>query len=194
MGTRISPRHQQHLTNLTHELFGGSREKIADANFARKKWSSSAPTTLALTPMRSALYRSYCLVIITILASLLAGSALAQSKTTRAVELTFLKSNPGERERLKAFLKANWFAMDEVAVEQGLMSSYRLLDSGSDEGEWNLIVAVSYPDQGGYESIAERFEAIRKAHKMVLIDGKNLSQLGRIVESKKLYEDVAELP
>lgn len=113
----------------------------------------------------------------------------AGASARQAVELTFLKSNPGDRHRLKRFIEANWLEMDRIAKAQGLMSDYRLLDSGSDEGPWNLLMVVTYPDERGYAGIAEAFEKIRRAHTVVLIDGKGLRDLGAIVESRKLYLD-----
>jgi len=106
-----------------------------------------------------------------------------------AVEYTFLKSLPGEREALKKFIIANWFRMDAIAVEKGLMSSYEVLDSGDDAEPWNVAVAVTYMNRAGYEGIATEFEKIRRDHKLVLIDGKGLKDLGKIVTSRKLYRE-----
>ncbi len=113
----------------------------------------------------------------------------AGASARQAVELTFLKSNPGDRHRLKRFIEANWLEMDRIAKAQGLMSDYQLLDSNSDDGSWNLLMVVTYPDERGYAGIAEAFEKIRRAHTVVLIDGKGLRDLGAIVESRKLYLD-----
>jgi hypothetical protein len=67
------------------------------------------------------------------------------------------------------------------------MISYELLDSGNDDDTWNIVVAVSYKNSLGYEGIASDFEKIRKAHSVILIDGKGLADLGKIVQSRKLY-------
>jgi hypothetical protein len=115
-------------------------------------------------------------------------SSRGASHATRAVELTFLKSLPGERDNLRQFIEKNWFAIDAFAQKQGLMAAYTVLDSGSDEGAWNLLVAVTYHTPQGYEGILDAFERIRSAHKTVLIEGKSLKDLGRIVDSKKLQE------
>jgi hypothetical protein len=119
-------------------------------------------------------------------------AAKSSDKTIRqrAVELTFLKSNPGDREKLKQFIVNNWFVIDEIAVKQGLMSAYTILDTGDDTGDWNLIVKVTYPNEKGYDGIQEEFNKIRQAHKTILVDGKGLRDLGRIVSSKKTFEDV----
>ncbi len=112
----------------------------------------------------------------------------AQPAERRAVELTFLKSQPGQREQLKTFVTKNWFAMDQVAKDQGLLVAFTLLDSGTDDGEWNVVVSVTYKNEQGYDGIAEAFERIRRAHSTVLVEGKGLRELGRIVESKRLFE------
>ena len=116
--------------------------------------------------------------------------AAAAMKTKRAVEYTYLKSLPGERENLKRFISANWFAMDAIAVSQGLMVSYQLLDTGSDDGPWNVVVAVTYPNSLGYGGIVPQFEKIRRAHQTVLIDGKGMRDLGKVIETRPLFEDL----
>lgn len=129
------------------------------------------------------------------LTALLAAPAVAEPPAARrAVEMTFLKSTPGAREALKQYIVANWFAMDRIAQDQGLMAHYTLLDTGTDDGAWNLIVSVTYRDERGYEGIREAFERIRAAHQTVLIGGRTLRELGSFVESRKLYEDLPAIP
>lgn len=118
--------------------------------------------------------------------------SLAQATKRRAVELTFLKAEPGHREHLKTYIVLNWFAMDQVARQQGLMDAFTVMDTGTDDGPWNVLVAVTYRDERGYEGIAAAFERIRQAHRTVPVEGKTLRELGRIVDSKKLYEDTAQ--
>lgn len=115
----------------------------------------------------------------------------ATPQSSRAVELTFLKSKPGQREQLKTFIVMNWFAMDKIAKDQGLMSGFTVMDTGTDDGPWNVLVSVTYMDDKGYQGIAEPFEKIRRAHTTVLVDGKSLRDLGSIVDSKRLFENPA---
>jgi hypothetical protein len=139
-------------------------------------------------------YRSLRPLVLFLAFGLLQVSSFVSAAATqerRAVELTFLKSNPGQRENLRAFIVANWFAMDKIAKDQGLMSAFTVLDSGTDDGPWNLLVSVTYTDERGYEGIAEAFERIRRAHITVRVDGKTLRELGAIVESKKVFETPA---
>ena len=117
-----------------------------------------------------------------------AADTQAAAATTRvAVELTFILAKPGERERVVKYIERNWFAMDAIAKTQGLMDDYRVIDTGSDEGPWNVLVEVTYRDARGYEGVREAFENIRAAHREILIDGKRLRDLGKIVESKKTF-------
>ena len=118
-----------------------------------------------------------------------AGDTPGATDTTRrvAVELTFLKAHPGERARLVRFIEENWFAMDRIAVTQGLMHDYRVLDTGRDDGPWNVLVEVTYTDERGYAGIVDAFERIRAAHRTVTIDGKGLRDLGAIVTSKQTF-------
>lgn len=121
----------------------------------------------------------------------LAPSSAATPSERRAVELTFLKSNPGQREQLKSFIVLNWFAMDKIAMEQGLMSAFTVMDTGTDEGPWNVLVSVTYMNEKGYDGISEAFETIRRAHTTVRVEGKVLRELGTIVDSKRLFENPA---
>jgi hypothetical protein len=82
--------------------------------------------------------------------------------------------------------------MDRIAREQGLMDAYSLLVAPAGAADWDVLVAVTYPDARGYAGIAEAFERIRKAHATVLVGGKDLRQLGRIVDSRRLLEAASE--
>jgi hypothetical protein len=136
--------------------------------------------------------RSFLLRLCAAALACFAGISFASTPTDRrAVELTFLKSAAGQRELLKSFIVLNWFAMDKVAKEQGLMSAFTVMDTGTDEGSWNILVSVTYMNEKGYEGIAESFEKIRRAHTVVRVDGKVLRDLGAIVESKRVFENPA---
>jgi hypothetical protein len=123
-----------------------------------------------------------------LLAFVATAAAASQPTERRAVELTFLKSDPGEREQLKTFIVLNWFAMDRIAKEQGLISAFTVMDTGTDEGRWNVLVSVTYMNEKGYDGIAGAFEKIRLAHATVQVGGKTLRDLGAIVDSKRMFE------
>jgi hypothetical protein len=120
----------------------------------------------------------------------LAPSAPVQAKAVlpggASVELTFLKATDGNTESLCRFITQNWFEMDKIAVEKGLMTEYRLLRSTGTDPDWDVLVVVGYPNVDGYSGIALEFEAIRAAHTTVSVNGKTLRQLGAIVSSRRL--------
>lgn len=125
---------------------------------------------------------------------LAAGPSLAQSATTatgaQAVPAggpvtthTYLAATPGRRDALARFIVANGFEMDRIAVAQGLFRGYRLLHNPRAGEDWDLIVEVVYNDACGYACVAEPFEAIRRAHATVTVDGLGMKDLGRVVRS-----------
>ncbi len=118
-----------------------------------------------------------------------AGAAHASSVVpTVLVEQTYLKAKPGKRADLIRFIKANWFAMDQLGVERGLFTYYRLYEDIDNNADWDLVMAVGYPQAEGYEQPATKagFTAIRKAHVEILVDGQGLKQLGDIVRHHRL--------
>jgi hypothetical protein len=114
--------------------------------------------------------------------------APAEAAATVVVEWTRLKAKPGERAKLAAFIVANWFAMDRQAVEQGVFTSYRLIENPTADGTWDLLVEVGYPTPAGYDDPETQvvFSAIRAAHTIVPIDGKTLGELGTILGTERL--------
>ncbi|HEX8875294.1 MAG TPA: hypothetical protein VF777_00990 [Phycisphaerales bacterium] len=134
--------------------------------------------------------RIHLLILGCILAATAAGCRTMDAHDTAAppsVEWTFLKAKPGKRDALRAFVIANWFAMDELAVREGLMRSYRLLDARTDDGPWDLAVEVEYFDERGYDGIKDRFDAIRAQHIVRPVDGLVLRDLGAVVGSRRLF-------
>lgn len=112
--------------------------------------------------------------------------ATAQQK---AVTLTYLKSVEGEKNNLKEFLISNWLTMDSIAKKQQLIDEYALWQNKVENAEWDFIVYVKYKNEQGYEGISAAFEKIRSEHKKVLIQNKDLKQLGRISKSESVLTD-----
>ncbi|MDX2208808.1 MAG: hypothetical protein SFV20_00445 [Sphingopyxis sp.] len=112
----------------------------------------------------------------------------ASPAATMVVERTYLKAAPGVREALAKFIVANWFAMDRTGLDQGLFTFYRLSENLDPVADWDFEVAVGYPTAEGYQNreTQGRLEAIRQAHTIILIDGKGLRELGRIVRTDRI--------
>ncbi len=116
--------------------------------------------------------------------------ASAQTPNQNTWTFTYLKAIKGQKDKLKKYLKTNWFAMDSIAVRQGLINDYELIDNtnNSDSSEWDFIVAVEYFTEKTYQDIAEKFEIIRKNHQIVTVNGLGLNVLGRIVKSETVQK------
>jgi hypothetical protein len=112
--------------------------------------------------------------------------AKAPSPSAASFELTFLKATDGDTASLCRFITQNWFEMDKIAVERGLMTEYQLLRSTGADPDWDVLIIVGYPNVDGYSGITLEFEAIRAAHTTVPVNGKTLRQLGAIVASRRL--------
>lgn len=126
-------------------------------------------------------------LLIVLIAPLLLSTAWAEEATHTSWTHTYLKAKAPGRSALRTFVETNWFAMDAVAVEQGLFKSYRLIENlASDDTEWDFIVAVEYFGDQAYADIAEPFESIRREHTTVLVDGKGFRELGAIVKSERV--------
>jgi hypothetical protein len=127
-------------------------------------------------------------------ALLLAGSAAAAKKPAKSmsaavmIEQTYLKAQPGSRAALIRYIRANWFALDQKAVEQGLFTGYYLFESMEEGADWDLLVMVGYPQALGYDDPVTQaaFKKISAKHKEVLIGGKGLKQLGAVTKSERL--------
>ena len=113
-----------------------------------------------------------------------AQSAEVSKLPTLHVTHTYLRAAPGKRAALIAYIERNWFVMDHIGIEQGLFTSYSLLERADDTtADWDVIVAVGYPTIMGHDApgTADAFRKIRVAHRETKVDGLGLTELGSIV-------------
>ena len=164
------------MTSITGTTFFSGSASTGPRAFWRKRGLSALLWLLAWSTMS--------------LASPVPGTSTptSEARDARVVTMTYLKSAPGKLGRLERYVRANWFAMDKIAVERGLFVSYLWLDTGSDDGPWNAIVMVTYRDARGFAGIQEQWAGIKAAHREVLIDGATQADLGRVVESREFFE------
>ena len=110
----------------------------------------------------------------------------ASSDSVTTWTYTYLRAKEGRKDLLHRFIRENWFAMDSMAVQQGLFRQYELIENlgQQDSLAWDFMVAVEYYTEGTYADIAESFERIRDAHSTVRIDGLDFPALGTIVASE----------
>jgi hypothetical protein len=103
-------------------------------------------------------------------------------------EATLIKAAAEKKQRLIQFIQRNWFAMDAIAVREGLMSSYKLFDNQNAQADWDLLVLVGYPKPEGYEGIRNEFEKIRQNHVTIPVDGLEFKQMGQVIRSERWRE------
>ena len=109
-----------------------------------------------------------------------AGPAAAHPGTTGIITQTLLKAIEGRREALGRFITLNWLAMDRIGIDAGLFTHATLYEVVGDP-DCDFVVEVGYIDPDGYDAVADRFAALRSAHATVLVDGRGLSELGRVI-------------
>jgi hypothetical protein len=107
---------------------------------------------------------------------------------TVLVEQTYLKALPDLRADLTRYIVANWFAMDQRGFDAGIFTSFALYEETEENKDWDLVMAVGYPQALGYDdpTATSIFKEIRRTHKEVLINGRALKELGSIVRHHKL--------
>jgi hypothetical protein len=117
-----------------------------------------------------------------------AVAAAGIAPKTVLYEHTFLKAKPGLRADLGKYVKANWFPMDQLGLEQGIFTSYWLLEETGDNALWDFVMVVGYPTSLGYgdPETTKKFNAIHKAHTDAKINGQSMRELGDFVGNHRL--------
>ena len=97
-------------------------------------------------------------------------------------QLTYLKAEPGQRQRLERFITLNWFGPDERARRKGFIDGFLLLRGSENDPSWDLVVIDIFPNADSREKARQRYRAeILPNHKKQLVDGLDFPSLGRIV-------------
>ena len=130
--------------------------------------------------------RIFLIVVFTTIS--FSGHSQAATNNKSLWTLTYLKAKEGQKADLRAFIQKNWFAMDKRALEQGLLKQYHLLENSDATKEWDFVVMVQYRDETGYEGVKVEFEKIRQAHQHVLVNGKGIADVGRVVKAEEFLE------
>lgn len=114
------------------------------------------------------------------------GQTPPRDPATPAVwQLTFLKAEPGQRDRLERFITLNWFGPDDTARRRGFISGFQLLRGSEEDSAWDLLVVDIFADADTKAKARERYRAeIIPAHTKQLVDGLDFPALGRIVAER----------
>ena len=108
-----------------------------------------------------------------------AGNSFAQERTYKdgtVWAMSLIKVNPGQGETYLNGLKTTWKAVNDEAIKQGLILSYKILNGNSSNPEdWNLVLMVEYKNMASMEGNDDKWDAIR-------------AKFGTPEEQKKLME------
>jgi hypothetical protein len=97
-------------------------------------------------------------------------------------QFTYLKAEPGQRERLERFITLNWFGPDDRARRKGYIDGFLLLRGSEADPSWDLVVIDIFPDADSQKKARERYRtAIMPEHKKQLVDGLDFPALGKVV-------------
>lgn len=90
------------------------------------------------------------------------GQVRATSVHVRVYEYTFLKSVDAKPDALLEFIVKNWFAIDKIAVEKGIIVNYQLYEA-KDQEDWNVAVAVGYANDKVTKLLRKTLRRFEKA-------------------------------
>ena len=97
-------------------------------------------------------------------------------------QLTYLKAEPGQRERLERFITLNWFGPDDRARHKGYIDGFLLLRGTADDPSWDFVVIDIFPDLDSQGKARQRYRnEIMPGHEKQLVDGMDFPSLGRVV-------------
>ena len=87
---------------------------------------------------------------------------LPVSAIAEVVTVDFVRVLNGNTEEAVYFYENNWKKYRIAAVEEGVISSYKLLVKTSESGETDILLVTTYASTDQYESREENFAAIMR--------------------------------
>lgn len=76
--------------------------------------------------------------------------------------MSFIKMNTGQEETYLNSLKTSWKAVNDEALKQGLILSYKILaGTAASPDDWNLVLMVEYKNLASMEGNDEKWDAIQ---------------------------------
>jgi hypothetical protein len=108
--------------------------------------------------------RKFYLIVAVLMFSFVAKS-IAQERLYKdgsVWTMSFIRVNAGQDETYLNSLKTSWKAVQDEAIKQGLVISYKILDgAASNPEDWNLILMVEYKNLASMEGNDEKWDAIQ---------------------------------
>jgi hypothetical protein len=107
------------------------------------------------------------LLLVVIVIILTGGRAIAQDKKEykdgSVWVLGIIKTKTGMKDEYLKSLKTTWVAIQEEAIKQGFLLSYKVISGASSSPEdWDLLLMQEYKDLATMEANKDKWEAIQK--------------------------------
>lgn len=107
------------------------------------------------------------LVLFAILFFALSNLTMAQDKPYKegtVWQLSFIKTKANMGDEYLKSLATTWKKVNEEAVKQGLILSYKVLSGGSSNpGDWDILLMAEFKNLASMEGSDEKWEAIFKS-------------------------------
>lgn len=104
-------------------------------------------------------------LLIIVLTLAMSARSFAQEKTYTngsVWSLAFVKTNPGQGVAYINSLKSTWKSVQDEAIKQGLILSYKILDgTASTPEDYNMILLVEYKNLAAMEGQDAKWEALQ---------------------------------
>ena len=80
-------------------------------------------------------------------------------------EITYVRTEPGQFDNYLADLRANWRQVQEVAIEQDVVLSYKVISApAANRDDWDLVLLVEYPNMAVMDRMRETMMAFSASH------------------------------
>jgi hypothetical protein len=105
-------------------------------------------------------------LVIVLLVVVFSTSSFAQDRTYKdgsAWTVSFVQIKNGQGIDYLNSLKTTWKAVQDEAIKQGLIVSYKIFEgTASNPDDWQIMLMVEYKNLAGMEGNEEKWDAIQK--------------------------------
>ena len=106
------------------------------------------------------------LFVIVLLVVVISTGSMAQERTYKdgsAWTVSFVQLKNGQGVDYLNSLKTTWKAVQDEAIKQGLIVSYKILEgTASNPDDWQIMLMVEYKNLAGMEGNEDKWDAIQK--------------------------------
>jgi hypothetical protein len=110
--------------------------------------------------------KSRILIVIVLLVVVFSTGSMAQERTYKdgsAWTVSFVQIKNGQGVAYLNSLKTTWKAVQDEAIKQGLIVSYKILEgNAANPDDWQIMLLVEYKNLASMEGNEDKWDAIQK--------------------------------